>query len=742
MKQLILLSVFYIICCVSCTKKTTQQEKSVLDYVDPFIGTGAHTHTFPGATVPFGMVQLSPDGGTKGWDWCSGYHQSDSSLLGFSHMHLSGTGWADLGDILVTATTGEVQMIPGSKEDPDSGFRSRYSHDNEEAEPGYYRVFLQDYGVNAEMTATERVGFHKYTFTKGEKGHIIIDPTSKIFGQTMESKVTIVGDVVKGYSLSKGWGGDRTTYFTAKFSKPFDETGVYFNGEKDPGKRTAKAEDARAWVSFNLEENETIVVKVAISGVSQDGADKNLKAEGTGRSFEQVLAESQTKWEEKLSRIVVKGGTEDQKTIFYTGLYHNFIAPNLWMDVDGKYWALGKVLEAKGFTNYSTFSLWDTFRATHPLLSLIDQKTSADFANSLISRYHDGNGHMPMWELTGHDNTCMIGYHSSSMIWDAISKGVKGVDEKKALEAMIDAGHTSKISSSDGKCGLPDYKEYGYTPVDVDKSVSQTLEYSYNDWCVGMLAQKVGDQDQADYFLNRSNNFKNLFQPDEKRFWRKDKKGKWCEDVDLYVWDNLLPHYISGNFWAYDYFVPHQMSELVELKGGKLAFEKKLDGLLTDTIQMKGEQHVDISGFIGKYGHGDEPGHHIPYLYNYTNSPWKSQRLINQIRNEMYSNTVGGMSNNEDCGQMSAWYIFSSLGFYPVCPGKPVYDLGTPLWDEAEIQLENGNIFRIKARNVSPKNIYVESVTMNGEPLNGLFVKHEDILNGGILEFEMSDKHL
>jgi len=735
-KTLFIIAVLFI-SILSCTAQNSKED--LLKYVDPFIGTGGHVHTFPGATVPFGMVQLSPDGGTKGWDWCSGYHQSDSSLLGFSHTHLSGTGWADLGDILVTATTGQVKMIPGTKENPDEGFRSRFSHDNEEASPGYYRVFLEDYGVNAEMTTTERVGFHRYTFTNGENGHVIFDPTSKIFGNTIQSQVTIEKDIVRGYSHSSGWGGVRTTYFTAKFSKPFDSFGIYQNGEKEAGVNSAKAEDAKAWVTFNLEKNEKIEVQVAISGVGAEGADKNLEAEGNGKNFDQVLVEAQNKWEDKLSRIIIKGGTEDQKTIFYTGLYHNFIAPNIWMDVDGKYWALNQKLEAKGFTNYSTFSLWDTFRATHPLLSIIDQKTSADFANSLISRYHDGKDHMPVWELAGFDNKTMIGYHSASTIWDAIAKGVKGIDEQKALEAMIDAGHTCKKSSSDGDCGLTDYKEYGFVPAGVGTSVSQTLEYAYNDWCVGMLAEKVGNEKEAEYFLNRSKNYANTFQAEESRFWMKDNNGKWLDSFEMNDWKTLRPHYISGNFWAYDYFVPHEMEILVEMKGGKVAFEKELDAMFANNAKMIGDQHVDISGFVGKYAHGDEPGHHIPYLYNYTNSPWKTQKIINEIRSTMYSNAVDGMVNNEDCGQMSAWYIFSSLGFYPVCPGKPKYDLGTPLWEEAQIKLENGNTFTIKAKNVSDKNIYVQSATMNGKPLEGFFVKHEDLMNGGTLEFEMGD---
>ena len=739
-------AILFVACCFlqGCNtpqKQEVQSAPSVLDYVDPFIGTGGHVHTFPGATVPFGMVQLSPDGDTKGWDWCSGYHQSDNSLMGFSHTHLSGTGWSDLGDILVMPTTGEVKMEPGSKENPDEGFRSRFSHDNEEASAGYYRVFLKDYAIDAELTTTERVGIHRYTFPKSDAAHVIFDPTHKIFGKTLLSSVSVGKDVVRGYSHSTGWGGERTTYFTAKFSKPFSAAGVYKDGQKLEGQTEAEAGDAKAWVSFETKEGEQIEVKVAISGVSQEGADKNLEVEASGKDFDTVLAEAKAKWEEKLSRIQVTGGTEDQKTIFYTGLYHNFIAPNLWMDVDGKYWALDQKLQADGFANYSTFSLWDTFRATHPLLSIIDQKTTADFANSLIARYHDGNGTMPVWELTGYDNVCMIGYHSVSMINDALAKGVKGIDPEKALEAMIDASLTCKESSSDGACGLNEYIELGYVPSSVDKSVSKTLEYAYNDWCIASLAQKLGKEDIAEKYFKRSENYRNLFQKDKHRFWMKGENGTWHDDVEMNKWDNLLPHYISGNFWAYDYFVPHNVEDLVALKGGTEAFEKDMDAMLANNTPMVGDQHVDISGFIGKFGHGDEPGHHIPYLYNYTDSPWKSQRLINEIRNTMYANAVDGMVNNEDCGQMSAWYIFSSLGFYPLCPGESYYNIGTPLWNEAKIQLEDGNVFTVKANNVSPENIYVKSVTINGKPIDDLKLLHKDVMAGGELVFEMTNEH-
>ncbi|MCG8502908.1 MAG: glycoside hydrolase family 92 protein, partial [Firmicutes bacterium] len=398
------------------------------------------------------------------------------------------------------------------------------------------------------------------------------------------------------------------------------------------------------------------------------------------------------------------------------------------------------VHQAKGFVNYSSFSLWDTFRATHPLLTITDQKHTAEFANSLISRHTQAGGTMPMWELCGFDNQCMIGYHSSSMIWDAIAKNITGISEEEAFKAMYDAAFVDKKSSSDGEGGLSSYIKYNYIPYQVDKSVAKTLEFAYCDWTVAQLAKRLGKTKEAQEFNKRVNSFENLWDADKNRFWMKDEKGNWHKDFPLNDWKTLQPHYVSGNFWAYEYFVPHNMERFVELRGGKDGLEKSLDGLFSESIEMVGDQHVDISGFIGMYGHGDEPGHHIPYLYNYTNSPWKSQEIINTIRNTMYSDKPDGMINNEDCGQMSAWYIFSSLGFYPVCPGKPIYDIGTPMWEKAEIRLENGNTFTITANNVSKENIYVKSIKLNGKKLDGLFLKHEEIMKGGEIVFKMSSK--
>lgn len=714
-----------------------QQKKTPYSYVNPMIGTGGHVHTFPGATIPFGMIQLSPDTDLKGWDWCSGYHYSDSTVLGFSHTHLSGTGWTDLGDILLTATTGKVKMTPGIKDKPGTGYRSRFSHKDEVCRPGYYSVLLKDYQVKAELTCTERVGLHKYTFPKSKESNIIIDPTSKIFGKTLETVVTIKSNEVSGYCLSEGWGGKRYTYFVAQYSKPFTTAGVFVNNEIKSGITEAKGSDAKAWLQFNTQQNESIEVKVALSPVSIEGARKNLAAEVAGKDFATVLASAKSKWEAKLNKIVVEGGSEDNKAIFYTAMYHNFIAPNLYMDVDKNYVAVGKTLKANGFNNYSSFSIWDTHRATHPLFTIIEQKLTADFANSMISRYTDAKDHMPIWELCGYDNKCMIGYHTVSLIWDAISKGIPGIDAKKAFAAMKDASNTEKGTTVEDNNGIAEYRKFGYVPCNVDKSVSKTLEYSYDDWCIAQLAAKLKLKTEADVYTKRAASYELLFNNDKRAFYPKYADGKWHEDLIMNDWASLQPHYISGNFWAYEFYLPHAIDRLIALKGGKIAFEKDLDRLFSTELKMLGEQHVDISGFIGQYGHGDEPGHNITYLYNYTNSPWKSQAIIDKVRKSFYANAPEGMANNEDCGQMSAWYIFSSLGFYPVCPGKPEYDLGTPLFSKATINLENGKKFVIKANNLSEKNVIVKSKSLNGKTIDGWILKHSDIMKGGELVFDM-----
>ncbi|MFI3261579.1 MAG: GH92 family glycosyl hydrolase [Rikenellaceae bacterium] len=724
----------------SCTETKEQTAtKSVIDFVDPFIGTDGIVHTFPGAAYPFGMVQLSPDGGTKGWNWCSGYHFSDSSLMGFSHTHLSGTGWSDLGDILVMPTVGALQFEPGEKANPDEGYRSRFSHDadKEIASAGYYSVELLDYDVLAELTVTPRTGFHRYTFPSSEQSNIIIDPTHKIFGKNIDTHVKKVNDTtIEGFSHSSGWGGDRYVYFIAEFSKPFDKVTVYEDGAIVDGTESS-SKVSKIAATFSTNEDEQILVKVAISAVDAEGAKKNLAAEATGLDFDGAHMKAVAAWEDALGKYEFDGVDDDQTTFLYTGLYHAMIQPNLQQDVDGRYIALGKELKAEGFENYSTFSLWDTFRAVHPLFTITEHDMTADFANSLISRYQNG-GQIPLWELCGFDNTCMISYPAVSMISDAILKGVPGIDAEKALEAMVAVAHYDYTSSSDGLSGVDKYIELGYVPSPIHASVSKTAENAYYDWCIAQVAKKVGNKKIEEEFTKRSMNFMNHFRKDKGGFlYPKDEKGNWIE-LDLTDWKSLRPHYISGNIWAYSYFYPHAVDYVAEALGGKAELAKSMDKTLNTPLDMQGEQHVDISGFFGQYGHGDEPGHQFLYMYHNAGEQWKIADWVNIVADSIYSTARNGMPNNDDCGQMSAWYIFSSMGFYPMCPGDGKYIIGAPMMHKAVIHTESGKSFTMIANNLSKENRYIESCTLNGEPLTCGYITHDQIMSGATLVFNMS----
>lgn len=725
----------------ACNSSASPQEEATefSSYVDPFIGTDGIVHTFPGATYPFGMVQLSPDGDTKGWNWCSGYHTSDDNIMGFSHTHLSGTGWSDLGDILVMPTVGEIKFEPGSKDNPDEGYRSRISHDadKEKASVGYYSVELLDYNILAELTVTPRTGIHRYTFPKSEQANIIIDPVHKIFGRNIDTKVRVVNNnTIEGFSHSTGWGGDRYVYFTAEFSKPFTSTTLYEDGKVIDG-ATSASKVSKIAATFSTEDKEQIVVKVALSAVDAEGAHKNFAAEAVNIDFDTAHAAAAEAWENSLKKYEFESDDPDQMKFLYTGLYHAMIQPNLQQDVDGRYFALGKELKADGFTNYSTFSLWDTFRAVHPLFTITEHAKTADFANSLISRYFNG-GQIPLWELCGYDNFCMISYPAVSMISDAILKGVPGIDAEKALEAMKAVASYDYESSSDGVSGIKKYEELGYVPTPIHASVSKTAENSYYDWCIARVAEKLGKTEDAAYYDKRSMSFMNHFNKEKGGLlWPKDEKGNWV-DVDLQEWESLRPHYVSGNIWAYSYFYPHATDKVIEAMGGKAAFAASMDKTLSTPMNMKGEQHVDISGFFGHYGHGDEPGHQFLYLYHNAGEQWKIADWVNTVADSVYAAKRDGMPNNDDCGQMSAWYIFSSMGFYPVCPGDSKYIIGAPMMKKAVIHTESGKKFTMIANNLSKENKYIESCTLNGKELLTGYITHDDIMNGSTLVFNMS----
>ena len=715
-------------------------------YVNPFIGTGGHGHTFPGATMPFGMVQLSPDTRVDNWDGSSGYHYSDSIIYGFSHTHLSGTGIPDYCDILFMPTIGEPQFTAKEGEKDVNGYASKFSHENEKAEPGYYSVKLDDDNIFAEMTATERVGFHRYTFPKSDKANIILD--LKWRDKVLESELKVVGNNrIEGYRRSSSWAKDQVVYFVAEFSKNFSDKSQFKEIITPISHEPDEPSHLRASFRFKTKLNEQILVKVAISPVSIEGARKNLAAEIPDWDFEKVRNNAKNAWNKELSKIEVSGGNDTQLTNFYTALYHTMIAPNIFQDVDGKYLGLDrKIHTAPKDTNYTVFSLWDTFRAAHPLYTIIDEKRTVDFINTFIRQYEQG-GRLPVWELAGNETDTMIGYHAVSVIADAMAKGIRGFDYEKAFEA---AKHSAELDHY----GLEAYKKRGYISMeDEQESVSKTLEYAYNDFCIAQMARimerrqpagESGSRKLTSYksdrqiYLKRAQYYKNLFDVDL-GFMRPRQNGGF---VSPFKPNEVTFHFTEGNSWQYSFFVPHDVSGLIELHGGKNNFEGRLVSLFETEDTLTGREQPDITGLLGQYAHGNEPSHHIAYLFNYAEDPARTQKYVRKILDEFYKPTPDGLIGNEDCGQMSAWYVLSALGFYQVAPSIPNYDIGTPLFKEAKIHLENGKAFTIKAPNVSEKNFYVRSVKLNGKDHRKTFFTHSDIISGGILEFEMTENEL
>jgi len=680
--------------------------------VDPFIGTGGHGHTFPGATVPFGMVQISPDTRWENWDGSSGYHYSDKTIMGFSQTHLSGTGAPEYCDVLFMPTVGDVQILPGDENDPKTGYRSAFSHTNEHASPGYYSVFLDDDNVKAELTATARSGLHRYTFPASGSANIIIDLKNR--DHVLESNIEIIGDtVIQGLRRSKRWADDQYVYFYAKFSKPFISYGI----------NKAEGKDIRTFVQFQTKEQEKILVKIGISAVDIDGAKKNLEAENPDWDFERVAEDAKEKWNSFLSKIEVEGGTEKQRRIFYTGLYHTAIAPNEFMDVDRRYRGVDhKIHQADGFTNYTVFSLWDTFRANMPLYTIIDPNRYQDFIKTFLEIYRI-SGVLPQWELAGNNTAAMIGYHTHSVILDGYVKGIRGFDEELAFEAMKkrvqDIGY---------------YKDLGFIPADkVGGSVSMVMEYSYNDWSVARMAKLLGKEEDYQDYIYRAQFYKNLFDASTGFMRPKNSDRTWVTPFDP---SEGSEHFVEGNSFQYSLFAPHDVNGLIDLIGGDQKFIAWMDTLFTK--QSKHDENViDASGPIGQYAHGNEPSHHMAWLYNYAGVPWKTQAMVRRILDTLYDDQPNGLSGNEDCGQMSAWYILSAMGFYQVCPGTPDYVIGSPIFNKVIINLENGKKFIIRANNVSANNKYIQSATLNGTTYSRSWFTHEDIQAGSELAFEM-----
>ncbi|MDD5362754.1 MAG: GH92 family glycosyl hydrolase [Ignavibacteria bacterium] len=730
-------------------------------YVDPFSGTKNMGHTYPGATVPFGMVQLSPETDTVHFDlngkynedvyrYCSGYQYEDNTIVGFTHTHFSGTGHSDLGDFLIMPTTGEIKLNPGNKFTPHSGYRSVFSHANESASPGYYSVLLDDYDIKAELTATERTGFHKYTFPESEASHIILDLCYGIYnydGKNVWTFVRVENDtLITGFKMTSGWARTRFIYFAMVLSKPIKDYGfkredgsVYrgfwrrFNQEKNFPE--AAGREIKMFINYSTKQNEEIKIKFGISGVSSENALMNLREEIPGWDFDTVKDIAREKWNKELSKVEAELPGEKMK-MFYTSLYHSYLSPTIYNDVNGDYRGLDmNIHHSKDFTNYSTFSLWDTYRALHPLFTVIQQKRVSDMVNSMLVHYEQSVHKMlPVWSHQANENWCMIGYHAVSVIADAINKKLTGFDYNKAFDAAI------KTSNADFYDGIGLYKKYGYVPEDLNSnSASKTLEYSYDDWAIYSAAKTLGMKNEENDYYKRSLSYKNIFDASTGFIRAKDSKGEWKSPFAPL--STLNQGYIEGNAWNYSFYVPHDAGGYIKLLGGENAMISKLDSLFTmyvDDKYFKESEDVTRDGVIGNYVHGNEPSHHIAYLYAYAGAPWKTQERINLIMNTMYKNGPDGLCGNDDCGQMSAWYIFSALGFYPVCPGTNEYVIGAPQVKKAVIYLENGKKFNVVTDNYSENNIYIKEVSLNGIKLERLFITHEEIMQGGELRFVMS----
>jgi predicted alpha-1,2-mannosidase len=713
-------SFFYLFVMILFSCKTekigpTNKDKNLISYVNPFIGTGGHGHTYPGATMPFGMMQLSPDTRLDGWDGCSGYHYSDDEIYGFSHTHLSGTGVSDYGDILLMPTN---KAIFNNGADGKEGYKSKFSHNNEVAEPGFYKVYLEDTNINVELTVSKRSGMHKYQFPTETEQYIILDLEHR--DELLDFQIEkIEGNVIQGYRHSKAWATNQKLFFYITFSHPIKIADFH----KKDNKTSKVAIQLRNPIKMS------VYVKIGISAVDIEGAKKNLEAEIGDQTFEQVKKTAQDFWEKQLEKIVVEDANIDNKTNFYTSMYHVALAPNLYQDVDGRYRGMdNKIHKSVGFDYYTVFSLWDTYRAAHPLYTIIEQEKTNDFINTFLAKYDEG-GILPIWDLAANYTGCMIGYHAVPVISDAYLKGIRNYDIDKAFKAM-------KHSATREKLGLDSYKSFGFISVEKEsESISKTLEYAYDDWSIAQMAKDLGKNEDYKAYLERAQNYKNVFDPSSK-FMRGRFRNTWFAPFDPY---EVNFNYTEANAWQYSFYVPQDVSGFMKLLGGKQQLEHQLDKLFVAENKTSGRHQVDITGLIGQYAHGNEPSHHMAYLYNFVNKPTKTQEKVRQILTELYTNTPDGISGNEDCGQMSAWYIFSSLGFYPVTPGSNEYIIGSPLFKKATINLENGKKFTVEAKNQSLENKYIKSAKLNGEAYQYTYINHNDIMNGGNLVFEMSN---
>lgn len=717
---------------ISCTSLQNQTSANYVTEVNPFIGTDFTGNTYPGAQAPFGMVQLSPDNGLPGWDRISGYFYPDSTIAGFSHTHLSGTGAGDLYDISFMPVT-----LPYKEAEQPLGIHSKFSHQDEKAEAGYYSVLLKDYQIKVELTATDRCGIQRYTFPEAQAAIFLNLRKAMNWDFTNDSYIEQIDSVtIKGYRMSDGWARDQRLYFCTRFSKPFQKMTLDTTAVTKGGKIIGNSTIAR--FDFNVKAGEQILVTTALSGVSMEGAIKNIKAEVPENDFDKYLSQTQQKWNQQLGKIEIESNDSDTKKVFYTALYHSMLAPTIYSDVDGTYYGPDKKIhQAEGWTNYSTFSLWDTYRASHPLFTYTEPERVNDMVKSFIA-FYEQNGRLPVWNFYASETDMMIGYHAVPVIVDAYLKGIGDFDAKKALEACV------ATANLDHYRGIGLYKQLGYIPYNVKDeynnenwSLSKTLEYAFDDYCIAEMANKLGENKIAEEFYKRSENYKNLYNPATSFMQPRDDKGQFIPNFKA---DEYTPHITESNGWQYFWSVQHHIDRLITLVGGKERFTQKLDSMFTYHPADKDELPIFSTGMIGQYAHGNEPSHHVIYLYNKVGQPWKTQQYAAKVLHELYHNTPAGLCGNEDCGQMSAWYVFSAMGFYPVNPVSGQYEIGTPLFPKMKLHLSNGKTFTVIAKEVSPTNIYIQSVTLNGKPYNQSYITHEQIMNGSTIEFEMGNR--
>lgn len=713
---------------LACTPAPQEKvEEDLIGYTNPMIGTDFTGNTYPGAQVPFGMVQLSPDNGLPGWDRISGYYYPDSTIAGFSHTHLSGTGAGDLYDISFMPVTNPYKT--GAEP---LGIYSSFSHNDESASAGYYRVLLKDYNINVELTATERCGIQRYTFPEAESSIFLNLKKAMNWDFTADSHIEVVDScTIRGYRHSWGWSPKQYVYFQTRFSRPFDAFQLDTTAitTKDKG-RIGTAAIAR--FDFNTKQNEEILVTTALSGTSMEAAARNLEAEAPKDDFDFYMKQAQENWTKELAKIEVTSDDADKKTIFYTAMYHAMLAPTIYSDVDGSYFGPdGQVHQAEGWTNYSTFSLWDTYRASHPLFTYIQPERVSDMIQCFL-HFYEQHGALPLWNLYGWETDMMIGYHAVPVIVDAYLKGIGNFDPVKALEACVTTANRDDYRS------IGFYKEKGYVASDQENwSMSKTMEYAYDDYCIARMAEAMGEKEIADEFYRRSQNYRNVFNPATSFMQPRDSKGNFIPNYDP---EAYIEDICESNGWQYYWSVAHDIDGLIELTGGEARFAERLDSMFTYETADKSKLPIFSTGMIGQYAHGNEPSHHVIYLFNRVKQPWKTQQYAAQVMHTLYKNTPDGICGNEDCGQMSSWYVFSAMGFYPVDPISGQYEIGSPIFPEVRMYLANGKTFVVRAENVSDENIYIQSVTVNGQPYNKSYITHEMIMQGDTIHFVMGNK--